>query len=140
MAGVMANKVYIGRKEMAESKEVEGCWGILDSDSKCRLCGTVLIECPKEGHANSHFWELARPDGQVLKVCPTGCLESEATVAQTKGYDGSVKTNIELVATDYQWTCPSCDEFHLHSGEVVVLQCDNCKQFFGVSAIIPEEK
>jgi predicted RNA-binding Zn-ribbon protein involved in translation (DUF1610 family) len=123
-----------------EQKEVEGCWGRPDYDSKCRLCGSVFIECPKEGHVNSHFWELEKPDGQVLKVCPNNCLESDATAAQKIGYDGSVESNIELTATDYQWTCPSCGEFYLHSGEVVVLQCANCKKFFGISAIVPEEK
>jgi len=59
--------------------EVEGMWS--NCVTKCRKCGSILIECPREGHVNSHYWELERPDGLVLKVCPNSCLESDATEA-----------------------------------------------------------
>lgn len=67
---------------MSETNEVEGCWAPPDYSSICRKCKSELIECPKEGHANSHFWELKKYGvNEVLKVCPEGCLESDATEA-----------------------------------------------------------
>lgn len=58
-----------------KEKIINGCWGILDYPHKCAKCGSVLIECPREGHPNSRFWELEKEDGQILKICPQNCLE-----------------------------------------------------------------
>ena len=58
--------------------EVEGCWGTVGPNSKCRRCQTPLVECPREGHYNSQYWRLERNDGCVLKICPNGCRERTA--------------------------------------------------------------
>jgi len=62
-------------KKKQKSKTISGCWGICDYPHKCEECGSVLVQCPREGHPNSGFWELEREDGLVLKICPNNCLE-----------------------------------------------------------------
>lgn len=62
----MANKEKI-------DYEVEGCWSGLASKTKCRNCGTLLEEVPKEGHPNSDYWELQQHSKERLICCPNNC-------------------------------------------------------------------
>jgi len=66
---------------MSKSNEVEGGWTCRDCPARCRKCGSILIECPREGHLNSKFWIHEREDGLILKVCPNNCLEKDARKA-----------------------------------------------------------
>lgn len=53
--------------------EVEGCWCGLKIQTKCRVCGALLIPVPKTGHFNSHYWELQRHNKEQLVCCPNDC-------------------------------------------------------------------
>jgi hypothetical protein len=56
--------------------DVEGCWSLRSPERMvCRHCGVGMVECPKEGHPNSKYWNLRRND-EVLYVCSVGCLEN----------------------------------------------------------------
>lgn len=61
--------------------EVEGCWTGLKSQSKCRLCGTLLETVPKQGHYNSRYWELQKHDEERLVCCLNGC---DMNIAESK--------------------------------------------------------
>lgn len=66
--------------------EVEWCWtnneerkSMGQELSICRACGTILERVPHEGHFNSQYWRLKRPDdGLDLYCCPNGCSVAEA--------------------------------------------------------------
>ena len=63
--------------EMIKDYEVEGCWTSTDKKrkTKCRACGAVMENVPKEGHYNSHYWQLQRHEQERLVCCPNGCSE-----------------------------------------------------------------
>lgn len=42
----------------------------------CPHCETKLQTCPKEGHPNSAYWEMAAKN-EIYKTCPNGCLARE---------------------------------------------------------------
>lgn len=60
------------------NEEIEGCWTGLDTKGKCRNCGSLLKEVPKEGHPNSNYWELQQHGKEILACCPNNCLLSVA--------------------------------------------------------------
>ena len=53
--------------------EIEGCWSGLETKHNCRCCGALYVTVPKEGHPNSHFWELQQHSKERLVCCPNNC-------------------------------------------------------------------
>lgn len=63
--------------KLIKDYEVEGCWTSTDKKrkTKCRACGAVMDNVPKEEHYNSQYWELQRHNQERLVCCPNGCSE-----------------------------------------------------------------
>ena len=59
---------------MKTDYEVEGCWTTARKiNTRCRVCGSLMIPVPKEGHFNSSYWNMQRHDKEQLICCPKGC-------------------------------------------------------------------
>jgi len=97
---------------MGEKKQVQiyGCWGIPNHPHECEVCGSELIECPREGHPNSKFWKLEREDGLVLLVCPNNCPEKEENMKKHEIHilkvDASILDILSAFVFDQLIQCP----------------------------------
>lgn len=58
---------------------IMGCWHQGKLPSVCPYCNSEMVECPKQGHPNSQFWNLQRGDYEKLMICPKGCSEDGKT-------------------------------------------------------------
>jgi len=65
------------KKSEKKTDQILGWWVSKNHINDCAKCGDKMVECPREGHPNSKFWELEQDDGMVLVVCPNNCLEDE---------------------------------------------------------------
>lgn len=61
-------------KKQKQNPSVFGYWA-KSNDIHCPICGKKVINCPREGHPNSKYWEMERNDGMKLFVCSRGCYE-----------------------------------------------------------------
>ena len=66
-------------------------------------------------------------------------MEKNKRLNKNGKYNGTVKSNVDLMATDYEWTCPDCGYKNEHSGDAVLVICDECGEYFGVDRIFPKE-
>ena len=62
-------------------KEIFGCWTIEKHKKLCQcdICGTRLVEVPKHGHPNSHYWKPQKMNDDILMYCPKNCLIGKDT-------------------------------------------------------------
>jgi len=104
----------MSKMKMILEYEVEGSWSSTKSKHKgrCRICGALLKEVPKEGHFNSRYWHLKRTPDEILVCCPAGCSVETAEQRMkeymavrhfcTKGSD-SYKFSLDLDKIDNAW-------------------------------------
>lgn len=63
------------RRATQSAGTVTGAWISPTADHKCSKCDAAMVECPREGHPNSKYWDLERGDGMKLFVCSNNCPE-----------------------------------------------------------------